>query len=89
MAVTSPVKQGENDLTLLKHAFQHDAGSERAVFPEASAGRDLVDNITLLFLPPYAPDAVSTKLDAAIGYIERKPNLVKSITSFPYIAKSF
>ena len=78
--------------------------------------RDLVvpDNITLLFLPPYAPelnpkenlwdeirekifknyalksiDAVRTKLDAAIGYIERKPNLVKSITSFPYIAKSF
>ncbi len=78
--------------------------------------RDLVvpDNITLLFLPAYAPelnpkenlwdeirekifknyalksiDAVCTKLDAAIGYIERKPNLVKSITSFPYIAKSF
>ncbi len=77
---------------------------------------DLVvpDNITLLFLPPYAPelnlkeniwdeirekifknyalksiDAVSTKLDAAIGYIERMLNLVKSITPFPYIAKSF
>lgn len=78
--------------------------------------RDLVvpGNITLLVLPPYAPelnpkenlwdeirekifknhalksiDAVSTKLEAAISYIERKPNLVKSITSFPYIAKSF
>ena len=77
---------------------------------------DLVipDNITLLFLPPYAPelnpkenlwdeirekifknyalksiDAVHRKLDEAILYIERNPEIVKSITSFPYIAKSF
>jgi transposase len=71
-------------------------------------------NITLLFLPPYAPelnpkenlwdeirekifknyalksmDAVQQKLKEAILYIERNPKLVKSITSFPYIAKSF
>jgi transposase len=71
------------------------------------------DNITLLFLPPYAPelnpkenlwdeirekifknyalksiDAVYRKLDEAILYIERNPEIVKSITSFPYIANS-
>lgn len=71
------------------------------------------DNITLLFLPPYAPelnpkenlwdeirekifknyalksiDAVQSKLEEAILYIERNPQTVKSITSFPYIAKS-
>jgi hypothetical protein len=72
------------------------------------------DNITLLFLPPYAPelnpkenlwdeirekifknyalksmDAVHEKLGEAVLYIERNPQIVKSITSFPYIAKSF
>ena len=72
------------------------------------------DNVTLLFLPPYAPelnpkenlwdeirekifknyalksmDAVRHKLKEAILYIERNPKVVKSITSFPYIAKSF
>src|SRR6267154_6070034 len=71
-------------------------------------------NITLLFLPPYAPelnpkenlwdeirekifknyalksiDAVHAKLNEAIAYINRRPELVKSITSFPYIARSF
>jgi transposase len=71
-------------------------------------------NITLLFLPPYAPelnpkenlwdeirekifknyalksiDAVYAKLDEAIGYINRNPELVKSITSFSYIVRSF
>jgi transposase len=71
-------------------------------------------NITLLFLPPYAPelnpkenlwdeirkkvfknyalksiDAVHLKLNEAISYINRNPKLVKSITSFPYIARSF
>ena len=78
-------------------------------------GRDLAvpGNITLLSLPPYAPelnpkenlwdeirekifknyalksiDAVYRKLDEAILYIERNPETVKSITSFPYIAKS-
>jgi transposase len=78
-------------------------------------GRDLVipTNITLLFLPPYAPelnpkenlwdeirekifknhalksmDEVHAKLDSAIGYMEQNRQLVKSITSFPYIAKS-
>ena len=71
------------------------------------------DNISLLFLPPYAPelnpkenlweeirekifknyalksiDAVQRKLEEAILYIERNPQTVKSITSFPYIDKS-
>ena len=71
-------------------------------------------NITLLFLPPYAPelnpkenlwdeiretvfknyalksiDAVHAKLNDAITYINWRPELVKSITSFPYIVRSF
>jgi transposase len=73
----------------------------------------LPDNISLLFLPPYAPElnpkenlwdeirekifknyalksigAVRAKLEEAILYMERKPEIVKSITSFPYIIKS-
>jgi transposase len=73
----------------------------------------LPDNVSLLFLPPYAPelnpkenlwdeirekifknyalksiDAVRTKLEQAIVYIESNPETVKSITSFPYILKS-
>ena len=71
-------------------------------------------NITLLPLPPYAPelnpkenlwdeirekifknyalksiDAVYAKLNEAISYINRNPELVKSITPFPYIVRSF
>jgi hypothetical protein len=34
-------------------------------------------------------DAVRAKLKQAILYIERNPTMVKSITSFPYIRKSF
>lgn len=34
-------------------------------------------------------DAVHLKLNEAISYINRNPDLVKSIASFPYIAKSF
>ena len=34
-------------------------------------------------------DAVRAKLKQAILYIERNPKIVKSITSFPYIRKSF
>ena len=33
-------------------------------------------------------DAVQAKLRQGILYIERNPELVKSITTFPYIAKS-
>ena len=33
-------------------------------------------------------DEVYAKLEEAALYIERKPALVKSITAFPYIAKS-
>jgi len=71
-------------------------------------------NVTLQFLPPYAPelnpkenlweeirekvfknyalksiDAVHIKLNEAIAHINRRPELVKSITSFPYIVRSF
>jgi hypothetical protein len=34
-------------------------------------------------------DEVYDKLEEAALYLERNPELVKSITSFPYIAKSF
>jgi transposase len=34
-------------------------------------------------------DAVNDKIDEAALYIQRNPARVKSITSFPYIAKSF
>ena len=34
-------------------------------------------------------DEVYEKLEEATMYIERNPTLVRSITSFPYIAKSF
>ena len=33
-------------------------------------------------------NAVRAKLKQAVLYIERNPKIVKSITSFPYIAKS-
>jgi transposase len=71
-------------------------------------------NITLDFLPAYAPelnpqetlwdeirekifknyalqsmDEVCDKLVEAAAYIERNPELVKSMTSFPYIATSY
>ena len=71
------------------------------------------NNVSLLFLPPYAPElnpkenlwdeirekifknyaiksieAVYRKLEEAILYIERNSELVKSITSFPYIVNS-
>ena len=71
-------------------------------------------NISLLFLPPYAPelnpqeniwdeirekifknyalksmDAVHAKLEQAILYVKSNPMTVKSITSFPYITRSF
>ena len=72
------------------------------------------DNVSLLFLPPYAPElnpkenlwdeirekifknyalksinAVHRKLEEAILYIERNPKLVRSITSYPCIVKSY
>ena len=33
-------------------------------------------------------DAVHAKLDEAILYVERNPELIRSITSFPYIVNS-
>jgi transposase len=79
-----------------------------------SSELNLPRNISLLFLPPYAPelnpkenlwdeirekifknyalksiDAVREKLEHAILYLERNPTIVQSITSFPYIRKSY
>ena len=79
-----------------------------------SSDLNIPRNISLLFLPPHAPelnpkenlwdeirekifknyalksiDAVRAKLDQPILYIERNPKIVKSITSFPYIRKSY
>ena len=79
-----------------------------------SSELNLPRNISLLFLPPYAPelnpkenlwdeirekifknyalksiDAVREKLEQAILYLERNPTIVQSITSFPYIRKSY
>jgi transposase len=34
-------------------------------------------------------DAVYAKLNEAIGFINRNPQLLKSITSFPYNVRSF
>jgi transposase len=73
----------------------------------------LPNNVSLLFLPPNAPElnpkenlwdeirekifkdyaiksieAVYRKLEEAILYIKRNSELVKSITSFPYIVNS-
>jgi hypothetical protein len=40
------------------------------------------------FLGAAAGCTVGAKLREAVLYIERNPELVKSITTFPYIAKS-
>jgi transposase len=48
------------------------------------SGQKIVKNYALKSM-----DAARQKLEEAILYIERNPKLVRSITSFPYIAKSF
>jgi len=57
--------------------------------PELNPKENLWDEIREKIFKNYALiDAVHAKLKQAILYIERNPILVRSITSFPYIAKS-
>jgi hypothetical protein len=60
--------------------------------PELNPKENLWDEIREKIFKNYAlksMDAVRQKLKEAVLYIERNPKIVKSITSFPYIAKSF
>ena len=60
--------------------------------PELNPKENLWDEIREKLFKNYALksiDAVRDKLKQAIFYIERIPETVKSITSFPYIRKSF
>ena len=59
--------------------------------PELNPKENIWDEIREKIFKNYALksiDAVRDKLQKAILYIERNPEIVKSITSFPYIAKS-
>jgi hypothetical protein len=59
--------------------------------PELNPKENLWDEIREKIFKNYALksiDAVRAKLKQAILYIERNPAMVKSITTFPYIAKS-
>ena len=59
--------------------------------PELNPKENLWDEIREKIFKNYALksiDAVRAKLEQAILYIERNPTMVKSITTFPYIAKS-
>ena len=59
--------------------------------PELNPKENLWDEIREKIFKNYALksiDVVRAKLKQAILYIERNPEIVKSITSFPYIAKS-
>ena len=60
--------------------------------PQLNPKENLWDEIREKIFKNYALksiDAVRAKLRKAIFYIDRNPEIVKSITSFPYIAKSF
>ena len=60
--------------------------------PELNPKENIWDEIREKIFKNYALksiDAVWTKLKEAILYIERNPKIVKSITSFPYIVKSY
>ena len=59
--------------------------------PELNPKENLWDEIREKLFKNYALksiDAVRRKLEQAILYIERNPETVKSITSFPYIVRS-
>jgi transposase len=60
--------------------------------PELNPKENLWDEIREKIFKNYALksiNAVHRKLEEAILYIERNTKLVRSITSFPYIVKSF
>src|ERR1700726_2906250 len=60
--------------------------------PELNPKENIWDEIREKIFKNYAlksMDAVYAKLNEAISYINRNPELVKSITSFPYIVRSF
>jgi transposase len=60
--------------------------------PELNPKENLWDEIREKIFKNYAlksMHAVHAKLKEAILYIERNPELVRSITSFPYIVNSF
>ena len=59
--------------------------------PELNPKENLWDEIREKIFKNFAlksMNAVRAKLKQAVLYIERNPKIVKSITSFPYIAKS-
>jgi len=63
-----------------------------AYSPELNPQENLWDEIREKIFKNHAlksMDEVYDKLEEAALYLERNPELVKSITSFPYIAKSF
>jgi len=60
--------------------------------PELNPQENIWDEIREKIFKNYAlksMDEVNDKIDEAALYIERNPKLIKSLTSFPYIAKSF
>ena len=60
--------------------------------PELNPKENLWDEIREKIFKNYALkslDHVRRKLHEAILYVEHNPDMVKSIASFPYIAKSF
>jgi hypothetical protein len=70
--------------------LQYHSTSSAALFPRAEPSGNLWDEIREKIFKNYALKSmdVYAKLEDPALYIERKPALVKSITSFPYITKS-
>ena len=59
--------------------------------PELNPKENVWDEIREKIFKNYAlksMDAVHAKLDEAILYVERNPELIRSISSFPYIVNS-
>jgi hypothetical protein len=72
-------------------AIGHPTSDSTPYSPELNPKENLWDEIREKIFKNYAlksMDAVRAKLKQAILYMERNPKLVRSITSFPYIANS-